>query len=374
MRPRPSARLEEVGISLIRQVFDAAPPEAINLGLGEPTFDTPGAILAAAHAALERGRLGYTANAGLPELRRAIAARADAGPDEDSVCVTAGASEALLASMLARLGPGDEVLVPDPGYPAYPAIARLAGAKPVAYRLRAEEGFRFTATSLAQAVTAKTRAVVLNSPANPTGTVIPADQLEQVAQLAACHDLLVISDEVYREIYFGERPASYLQVSADGLIIGSLSKMASMTGWRLGWVIGPPAIIRPITVVHQYAVTCAPTLSQMAALAALGDEATLQLEAMRNRFLAHRDLMVERVQNRLGFPYLLPQGAFYLLVEAAPVGNSLAVALELLERARVITVPGAAFGQQADRFLRLSFSASKDDIREGIDRLAACLR
>jgi aspartate/methionine/tyrosine aminotransferase len=206
--------------------MEAAPLGAINLGFGEPTFDTPKAILQAAHRAVDAGRLGYTPTAGIPELRQAIADYSGSELGADSVLVTVGTQEALFATMLAWLDLGDEVLVPDPGFPAYPAIARLAGARPVSYPLSASEGFRFHTESLESRITPRTRALILNSPANPTGGIISREELRKVAELAREQQLLVISDEVYREIYFADRPPSYLDVSSDGVVVSSLSKSA----------------------------------------------------------------------------------------------------------------------------------------------------
>ena len=366
---KPASRLDGVGISLIRRVLEAAPPDAINLGFGEPTFDTPRAILRAAHETLDQGRLGYTATAGLPELRQAIAEYSGDRISPDSVLVTVGAQEALFATMLAWLAPGQEVLVPDPGFPAYPAIARLAGASPVAYPLRASEGFQFSAAALESLISPRTRALVLNSPANPTGVIIPLAELRAVAKLAAEHDLLVISDEVYREIYFGERPPSYLDVSTDGVVVSSFSKFASMTGWRLGWAVCTPERMEPIRVIHQYAVTCAPAHSQKAAVAAFGTDAQREAESFRRELGHRRDLLATLVRERLGLSPLIPEATFYMLIEAAPAGDSLRTAMELVEQARVITIPGAAFGEEASRFLRLSFSVEEQEIRHGIERL-----
>ena len=370
---KPASRLDGVGISLIRRVLEAAPPDAINLGFGEPTFDTPRAILRAAHQTLDEGRLGYTATAGLPELRQAIAEYSGDRISPDSVLVTVGAQEALFATMLAWLGPGQEVLVPDPGFPAYPAIARLAGASPVTYPLSASHGFRFSADALESLISPRTQALVLNSPANPTGVIIPLEELRKVAKLAAEHELLVISDEVYREIYFGERPPSYLDVSTDGVVVSSLSKFASMTGWRLGWAVSPPERIEPIRVIHQYAVTCAPAHSQKAALAAFGTEAQREAESFRRRLRHRRDLLATLVRERLGFSPLVPDATFYMLIEAAPAGDSLGTSMELVEQARVITIPGAAFGEEASRFLRLSFSVEEEEIRAGVERIRGTL-
>ena len=371
---KPASRLDGVGISLIRRVFEAAPVDAINLGLGEPNFDTPRAILRAAHETLDEGRLGYTATAGLPALRRAIAEYSNDRLDPDSVLVTVGAQEALFSTMLAWLGPGQEVLVPDPGFPAYPAIARLAGAMPVCYPLSAEEGFQFSAAALEPLITPRTQALVLNSPANPTGVVIPLEELRAVARLAEKHELLVISDEVYREIYFDERPPSYLDVSTDGIVVSSLSKFASMTGWRLGWALGKPERMEPIQVVHQYSVTCAPAHSQKAALAAFGSDAQRDAESFRHDLRHRRDLLATLARERLGLSPRIPGATFYMLLEAAPAGDSLRTAMELVTQTRVITIPGAAFGEQASRFLRLSFSVEEGEIREGIERIRSALR
>jgi aspartate/methionine/tyrosine aminotransferase len=354
--------------------MEAAPLGAINLGFGEPTFDTPKAILQAAHRAVDAGRLGYTPTAGIPELRQAIADYSGSELGADSVLVTVGTQEALFATMLAWLDLGDEVLVPDPGFPAYPAIARLAGARPVSYPLSASEGFRFHTESLESRITPRTRALILNSPANPTGGIISREELRKVAELAREQQLLVISDEVYGEIYFADRPPSYLDVSSDGVVVSSLSKSASMTGWRLGWVAGAAERIEPIRVVHQYAVTCAPTHSQKAALAAFGSDGMRQAETFRGELRKRRDLLGELVEKRLGLRCHIPEATFYTLIEAAPAGDSLRVAMELVKRARVITIPGAAFGKEAGRFLRLSFSGSKEDIRAGIERLANSLQ
>ena len=371
---KPASRLEGVGISLIRRVLEVAPPDAINLGFGEPTFDTPRAILRAAHHALDESRLCYTATAGLPELRQMIAEYSGERISRDSVLVTVGAQEALFATMLAWLGPGQEVLVPDPGFPAYPAIARLAGASPVTYPLSASQGFRFSADALESLISPRTQALVLNSPANPTGVIIPLEELRKVAKLAAEHELLVISDEVYREIYFGERPPSYLDVSTDGVVVSSLSKFASMTGWRLGWAVAAPERIEPIRVIHQYAVSCAPAHSQKAALAAFGTEAQREMESFRGRLKHRRDLLATLVRERLGFSPLVPDATFYMMIEAAPAGDSLGTAVELVERARVITIPGAAFGEEASRFLRLSFSVEEKVICAGVERIRGTVK
>ncbi len=365
-------RMQGVSLSLIRQVFEQAPPDAINLGLGEPAFDTAPQIIEAARRVLDTGRSGYTFNGGMAELRELIAATSPGGErGPESVCVTVGANGGLLGSVLASVDAGDEVLVPDPGFPTYEALASLAGAKPVRYRTRAETGFRFAADDVARRITPSTRAVIINTPSNPTGHVIPRAELEGLARLAQEHDLTVISDEVYQHFFYGDGCPSYAEVSNRGLVVNSLSKTEAMTGWRIGWVLGPPEFISAVTAINQHSVTCAPALAQHAAMAALGDGFLERAARTRQDFADRRALMLEIIDRDLGLPRIAPDGAFFVMLEAAPDGNSLEIALDLLEETSVITVPGVAFGDEAARFLRLSFAASEPDIREGLARLAA---
>ncbi len=363
-------RLDGVSLSLIRQVFEKAPPDAINLGLGEPAFATAAVIVDAARTVLETEQLGYTFNGGIPDLRELIAERAPGEHTADSVCVTVGANGGLLGSMLASFDAGDEVLVPDPGFPTYEAITSLAGAHPVRYPMPADDGFRFSAAALAALITDRTRAVVINSPSNPTGRMIPESELQSLAALADAHDLMVISDEVYSEFHYSGPCPSFLDVSDRGLVVNSLSKTEAMTGWRIGWVVGPPEFIGAITAVNQHSVTCAPALSQRAAFRALGDGAEERAAGTRADFDRRRRLMLDTIDDQLGLPRVEPEGAFFVLLDAAPDGDSLEVTLDILEKTNVITVPGVAFGQQASRFLRLSFAATEADIVEGLRRLA----
>jgi len=363
-------RMQGIKLTLIRQMFEKAPAGAINLGLGEPAFDTAPEIRTAAIRALEGTRLGYTFNGGIAELRELIARRSPGQRDATSVCVTVGANGGLLGAMMASVDPGDEVLVPDPGFPTYEALATLAGATPVPYETPPEQDFRFSADALRPLITPATRAIVINSPSNPTGQVIPTSELKQLAALADEADLTVISDEVYEHFWYGQRAPSYGEVSDRGLVVNSLSKTEAMTGWRIGWVIGPPEFIRAVTAVNQHSVTCAPALAQRAAIVALSDGFEQRAERTRADFTRRRGLMLELLDREVGLPYVVPGGSFFVMVEAAPDGNSLEVALDLLAATGVITIPGVGFGNQAARFLRVSFAASEDDIREGLQRIA----
>jgi len=362
-------RLDGVSLSLIRQVFEKAPPDAINLGLGEPAFATAPEIVDAALTILGTEPLGYTFNGGILELRELIAQRAPGNHTADSVCVTVGANGGLLGSMLVSVDAGDEVLVPDPGFPTYEAITSLAGAHPVCYPMSADDSFRFSVDALEKLITKKTRAVVINSPSNPTGHIIPDSELKGLATLADTHDLMVISDEVYREFYYGKRCPSFLDVSGRGLVVNSLSKTEAMTGWRIGWTVGPPEFISAITAVNQHSVTCAPTLSQRVALRALGASAEERAAGTRADFSQRRRLILEMIDDQLGLPRIEPEGAFFVLLEAAPSGDSLGLALDILDKTNVITIPGAAFGEESSRFLRLSFGATEACIFEGLQRL-----
>jgi aminotransferase len=369
---RKASRLEGVGLSLLRRVVSQAPNDAIDLGLGEPGLAPPSALCPSIDE-LGNDTHGYTPNAGIHELREMVALYLGAAGGANAVCMTVGSEEALFTTLLAFVDPGDEVLVPDPGYPAYPNVARLAGGVPVVYRLPAETGFDFSLDEIERQLSPRTRAIIVTTPSNPTGGIIPREQLQQLAELARAKDVLLISDEVYREIYFDERPASLLDVCPEGIVVGGLSKSAGLTGWRLGWAAGSQERIEAITVVHQYATTCAPTPSQRLALALLRDLDPSVFEARRRIYRARRDLMSTLVKSEMRVPAVLPGGAYYMLAEAAPRGDSLAVALDLLERTEVLTIPGVAFGEEASRYLRLTFSAEENTIREGVTRLGAAL-
>lgn len=368
-----ASRLDDLDTSLVRRVLAAAPEDAIDLGLGEPGMGPPVSVRSTLQSFLDEPR-GYSPNAGYPELREAVARYLKEPRGADAVCVTVGSQEALFATLMAFIEPGDEVLVPDPGYPAYPAVVRLAGGVAVAYRLPEEKAFTFVPAEVEKRLSPRTRAILVNTPANPSGTILSRQDLEGLAALARDRDLLLVSDEVYREIYFEEPPPSLLDVTPDGVVVGGLSKCAGLTGWRLGWAASSPERIAAINVVHQYIALCAPSPSQLIALDVLGDLAAVELPARRELYRSRRNLMKELVERELDLPYVSPQGAYYMLVKAAADGRSLELSLDLLHRAGVVTIPGVAFGQEAARYLRLSFSADEPTIREAMHRLRRALR
>ncbi|MGH7493818.1 MAG: pyridoxal phosphate-dependent aminotransferase [bacterium] len=371
----PSARLAGIEKSLIRQIYDRAPLDAINLGLGEPDFPTPAVIRAEAVRFINTEKIRYTPNAGLLELRRAIAGYYGDAAKYEGVCVINGSQEGLFVALMALINPGDEVLLPDPGFLAYPTLVKMAGGKPVFYKLPAKSGFAFDAEDFQRGISAKTRAVIINSPSNPTGRVLTARDFQSIAHALQHSNTLIIADEIYRELYFDERPAAIGDFYPATLVVSGLSKSHAMTGWRLGWIYGDPEIIRHVTVLHQYATTCASAVSQRAALAAFTDEGRATLARLRQDLRARRDFLVESID--MQFADLkpnrrVPDGAFYLMLEISRFGSSMHVAERML-RNKVITIPGAAFGDEAEGYLRLSFATDFDTIREGVRRMKLAL-
>jgi aspartate aminotransferase len=360
---------------MIRQLFDRAQPNSINLGLGEPDLPTPDVIRRAAMRVISEEQNGYTSHAGLPILRERVAADyAHTEGKPERVIITAGSQEALYLTLMTLVDEGDEVLLPDPGFVAYPTIVRMAGGRPVFYRLPAARDFAFDAEEFRRALTPRTKVVVLISPSNPTGrTLAPSDLAEMVDALDGTN-IYLISDEIYRELYYTEtRPASISDFYARTLVIGGLSKSMSMTGWRIGWLCGDEDVIKSALVLHGYVTTCASTISQKAALeAAWTDEAESARALMRRTFRERRDYMLALIKDVPGWRAAQPDGAFYTMVRTGARGDSLSIAETLLAHG-VITVPGSAFGSEGEGYLRVSFCAEKDVLAEGVRRMAQAL-
>lgn len=365
---RFSSRLENVRLSLIRQVMMQA-GGCINLGIGEPDFLAPPVVRQEAHRVLQSEKIGYSPTAGIPELREAVLNYHEARP-QHAVCVTNGSQEALFDLIFALTDPGDEILVPNPGFPAYPTVVRLAGGIPVEYPLRAEESFAWIDGQLEALVSARTRAIILNSPSNPTGRVLTREQMQFATELASERGFTVISDEIYREIYYTpEPPASVMEWSDQAVILSGVSKMANMTGWRVGWACGPQEIIEKLTVMHQYTSSCASTLSQKAACTVFSKEGQAEIERQRRLLRENCEFLCSLVDRRLRVPYVRPEGAFYLMLSLSDFEiDSLSVSLELLKDG-VATIPGAAFGSQGEGYLRISFACEQERIAEGISRI-----
>jgi aspartate/methionine/tyrosine aminotransferase len=371
----PARRLRGIEKSMIRQVFDRARPGSINLGLGEPDLPTPDCIREAAVRAIREEQNGYTIHAGLQALRELIAqdySHLRVPPEQ--VIITAGSQEALYLALMTIVDEGDEVLIPDPGFVAYPTIVRMAGGVPVRYRLPAASGFAFDAEDFRRRLSPRTKAVVCISPSNPTGRVLTKDELAQMARALEGTNILVISDEIYRDLYFaGERPASISEYYKQTVVISGLSKSMSMTGWRLGWMCGVAEVIKSSLILHGYVTTCASTVSQKAALAAWTPAGEDARRAARQIFHGRRDYLIKLLEEELNLHAVSPDGAFYTMVSVDDFGDSMQAAEAMLEQG-VITVPGAAFGEEGEGFLRVSFCADKPVLDEGVARMSKALR
>ena len=364
------ARLQGIQKSVIRQVFDRARPGSINLGLGEPDLPTPDVIRDAAVRVITEQQNGYTSHAGLPELRKKVAGEypyLDNNPER--VIITAGSQEALYLALLSLVDDGDEVLLPNPGFVAYPTIVRMAGGASQFYRLPRERDFGFDLDEFRQALTPRTKVVVCISPSNPTGRTLTRDDLAGIGDALRNHDAYLISDEIYRDLYYtAERPESLSSFFERTIVIGGLSKSMSMTGWRLGWLAGDEEVVKAALVLHGYVTTCASAVSQKASLVAWSDEAEAARAAFRETFRSRRDHLLKLIQDELRLRAVTPDGAFYTMVDVSKFGPSMQVAEALLE-AGVITVPGAAFGSESEGFLRVSFCADHDTLAEGVQRI-----
>jgi len=366
----PPKRLQGIEKSVIRQVFDRARPGSINLGLGEPDLPTPEVIRKAAVRAIVEEQNGYTSHAGLPALRGKVAAEypyLEGRPER--VVITAGSQEALYLALLTLVDEGDEVLLPNPGFVAYPTIVQMAGGTSNFYRLPRENGFAFDVDEFRRALTPRTKVVVCISPSNPTGRTLTNEDLANIADALRDHGAYLISDEIYRDLYYTpERPGSLSSFYDRTIAIGGLSKSMSMTGWRLGWVCGDEELVRAMLVLHGYVTTCASTVSQKASLVAWTDEAEEARAGFRKTFRARRDHLLELIDGVLKLRAVTPDGAFYTMVDVSKYGSSMKVAEALLEE-KVITVPGAAFGGEGEGFLRVSFCADHETLEEGVRRI-----
>lgn len=371
MRLRIAPRLDGVERTMIRRIFDSAPPGAINLGLGQPDLPTPPRIALAGIEGIAAGRTAYTSTAGDPALREAVARRYPrVARGGGGVLVTVGSQEAVFAAFLTLVDAGDEVLVPDPAYPAYPVLARLVGGTPVRYPLRPERGFRLVAEDVISRLTERTRLVVLCAPSNPTGALDEPQELARLAEALRAREVAFLSDELYAAFaYDREAPSIAAFEPEGGVVVGGLSKELSMTGWRIGWAVGPEPLVARMTAAHQYVVTCAPTVSQTAALAALSPEADAERAGYVAIFRRRRTVMDEALRRIPGLPVAAPDGAFYFFVDVRGFGSSLEIAERTLRRRAVITIPGEAFGPGGAGFIRISYAATEEDIRRGVDAL-----
>ncbi|MEH2957122.1 aminotransferase class I/II-fold pyridoxal phosphate-dependent enzyme [Candidatus Merdisoma sp. JLR.KK006] len=379
MRNFLADKVVEIPPSGIRKFFDIVSemPDAISLGVGEPDFDTPWHIREEGIYSLERGRTFYTSNSGLKELREEISSylkrkvHLNYDPIKE-VIVTVGGSEGIDIAFRAVLNPGDEVLIPQPCYVSYEPCAVLAGGVPVLINLKEENEFRLRKQELLDAITEKTKILVLPFPNNPTGAIMEQKDLEEIAEIVIEKDILVLSDEIYSELsYKGDHIsiASLPGMQERTILINGFSKAYAMTGWRLGYACGPADIIKQMTKIHQFAIMCAPTNSQFAAVEALknGDD---DVAVMRESYDQRRRYVVHTLRE-IGLQCFEPFGAFYVFPSIQEFGMTAdEFATRFLEEEKVAVVPGTAFGACGEGFLRLSYAYSLEDLKEAFGRLA----
>jgi aspartate aminotransferase len=373
---QPPTFLRGIERSPIRAITDRAKPGDISFGLGEPDLPTPEVIRREAVRVIQEERNGYTLQAGLPALRERVASDyPHLRLSTEQVIITAGSQEAMYLALLTLVQAGDEVLIPNPGFVAYPTITRMAGGEPTFYQLPAASDFSFDLDDFKRQLNSKTKVVICTSPSNPTGRTFTSDELRTMAQAIeeTSPGAFIISDEIYRDLYYnGERPGSISEFYPRTIIISGLSKSTCMTGWRLGWILGEEAVIRAAHLLHGYVTTCAATVSQKAALAAWSDEAVEARKQIRETFHGRRDHLLALLRSA-GLRCITPDGAFYTMVDVSRYGSSLAVAEAMLD-AGVVTVPGGAFGSESEGFLRVSFCADLPVLTEGVTRMSAAFK
>ena len=370
--------VESIKPSGIRKFFDIVSEmkDAISLGVGEPDFDTPWHIRDEGIYALEKGKTFYTSNAGLKELREEICnyIKRSQGISYDplsEVIVTVGGSEAIDIGLRAMINYGDEVIIPQPAYVSYEPCAMLAGAKPVIINLKAENEFRLTAEELEKAITDKTKVLILPFPNNPTGAIMEKEDLEKIAKIIIEKDIYVMSDEIYGELTYKNKHVSIASIEGmkeRTILINGFSKAYAMTGWRLGYACGPKEIIKQMTKIHQFAIMCAPTTSQYAAVEALknGDE---DVKMMRLAYNQRRRFLLNAFKE-MNLECFEPYGAFYVFPCIKEFGmTSEEFATKFLEEEKVAAVPGNAFGESGEGYLRISYAYSLENLKIAMERL-----
>lgn len=355
------------------QAMERGGQDVVHLEVGEPDFDTPEAVRRAAFQALERGETHYTHSLGLYELRVTIAAhcraRYGAEVDPERVIVTSGSSPGLFLAFASLLDPGDRVVLTNPHYASYPPFIEFSGGVPVYVPVREEEAFQFVPDEMDRALASGPKAVLVNSPANPTGTVISGERLEEVVCRAERAGAYVVSDEIYHGLVYEGRERSVLELTDRAFVINGFSKLYAMTGWRLGYMIVPPEFVRPIQKMHQNFYISANAFVQRAGIAALTETAA-DVARMVETYDRRRQYMLQRLEG-MGFVFRChPTGAFYVFANVSHLsGDCYRLAFDILERARVGCTPGVDFGSGGEGYLRFTYAASLESIREGMDRL-----
>lgn len=378
MRNPLSKKVTDIQPSGIRKFFDIVSemPDAISLGVGEPDFDTPWRIREEGIYSLERGKTFYTSNSGLKELKIEICKYLNRKVDikydyQNEVIVTVGGSEGIDIALRAMLDAGDEVLIPQPCYVSYLPCTILADGVPVTIPLQEKNEFKLTAEELEAAITPKTKVLIMPFPNNPTGSIMTKEDLEPIVEIVKKYDLFVISDEIYSELsYQGDHVsiASFEGMKERTILINGFSKGFAMTGWRLGYACGPKEIVEQMIKIHQFAIMCAPTNSQYAAVEALRN-CEEEVQEMRESYNQRRRFLMHEFQ-RMGLQCFEPFGAFYVFPSIQEFGmTSEEFAMRFLEEEKVAVVPGTAFGDCGEGFLRISYAYSIDDLKEALGRL-----
>lgn len=373
-----SQRVAGLKASGIRKFFDIAATmeNVISLGIGEPDFDSPASVIQAGIKALEEGHTHYTSNAGLLELRSKLTAHLDrmygAKYDPNEALITVGGSEALYLSATALLNPGDEVIIPTPCFVSYQAQVVLAGGVPVEIPSRMEDSFDVDPQAIEAAITDKTKAILIGYPNNPTGAIATRERLLEIARIAEKHDLIVISDEIYdRLVYSGHQHVCFStlpNMRERTLLLGGFSKDYAMTGWRIGYALGPQSLMQGLVRIHQYTVMSAPTIAQIAGIAALEDRDEA-VSMMVEKYDRRRKMVVSEL-NRIGLLTFEPKGAFYAFPKVSVTGlDDEAFADRLLQEEKVAIVPGSAFGAGGEGFCRCSYAASYEKLEEALRRI-----
>jgi len=378
MTSKLSSKVKSIPPSGIRKFFDIVTEmeDAISLGVGEPDFDTPWHVREEGIYSLEKGKTFYTSNSGMLELRKGISEylyrRFDLKYDpENELIVSVGASESIDLFFRAIINPGDEVLIPEPCFVSYKPCVILAGGVPVTIPLKVENNFRLTPEEIEEKITDKTKAIMIAFPNNPTGAIMEKEDLEKLIPVIKKHDLLVISDEIYGELTYNKKHvsiASLNDMKERTVVVNGFSKAYAMTGWRIGYAAGPKEIIGPMTKIHQYAIMCTPTTSQYAAIEAInnGDE---DIEMMSKAYNQRRRLMVTGFRN-MGLDCFEPLGAFYVFPSIKKTRlTSEEFATRLLKEQKVAVVPGNAFGDCGEGFIRCSYAYSMENIKIALDRI-----
>ncbi len=382
---KPAERLKSVNPSGIRRFFALAQetPDCVNLSVGEPDFCPPLRVLNAGSKAGKCGKTHYEPTNGVFELRRALASKASRDyalryDPHSEILVTVGGTEAIFAALYGLVNPGDEVLVPNPGFVLYEPCVRLAGGKPVPVPLREHTEFKMDPEDVTSLISDKSRVIILNYPNNPTGSVLSHEEIKDLCKIAVERDLIVISDEVYEKvIYDGARhysPASLPGMRERTLVVNSFSKTYAMTGLRVGYVYGPEDLISALWLVHQYVVACVNSISQYAALEALTGPQDF-VDSMVTEFDRRRHLVYERLREIEGFSCMLPKGAFYAFPNVESFGMpSEQFADFLAKKARVVTVPGSAFGSMGEGHIRISYAAAYSELEKALDRIEQAVK